>query len=131
MDREAHCQRSPEAQMVEGVQRDATQGRKPEKPRKGRSFTNFDRRIFYTQHQSPYFRVWILNEGSIEKFLQPKLLPQFSYTAVLRYFGIWRMGAGVFSNRGDPKRFFSKFLLERCSRYGAIIILSVISRLPR
>ena len=56
-----------------GVQRDATQGRKLEKPWKGWSFTNFGRRVFYTQHQSPYFRGWVLNEGSTEKFSRPKL----------------------------------------------------------
>ena len=42
----AHYQRSPdgimEARTVEGVQRDATQGRKPEEPWKGQPFTNFD-----------------------------------------------------------------------------------------
>ena len=32
-----------------GVQRDTTQGRNLEKPWKGRSFTNFDRGVFYTQ----------------------------------------------------------------------------------
>ena len=24
--------------------------------------------LFYTQHQSSYFRVWVMNEGSTEKF---------------------------------------------------------------
>ena len=46
MNGEAHCWRSSdgiiEARTVEGVQKDATQGRKPEKPRKDRLFTNFD-----------------------------------------------------------------------------------------
>ena len=41
----AHYQRNPdgilEAQTIEGVQRDTTQGRKSEEPWKGRSFTNF------------------------------------------------------------------------------------------
>ena len=41
----AHYRRSPdgiiEARTVEGVQKDATQGRKPEKPWKDRPFTNF------------------------------------------------------------------------------------------
>ena len=49
MNGEAHCRRSSEARTVEGVQRDATQGRKPKKPQKGRSFTNFDHGVFYTQ----------------------------------------------------------------------------------
>ena len=32
-------------------------------------------RLFYTQHQSPYFRVRVSNERSTEKFSQPKLPP--------------------------------------------------------
>ena len=43
--------------------------------RKGRPFTDFDRGVFHTQHQSPYFRVRAPNERSTKKFSRSKLPP--------------------------------------------------------
>ena len=51
MNEEAHCRRSPdgvmEAQTIEGVQKDATQGRKSEKSWKGRSLQTLTGGILY------------------------------------------------------------------------------------
>ena len=59
MNGEAHCQRSPdgimEAQTIEGVQKDTTQGRKPEKSWKGWSFTNFGWGYFIPNTSPPTF----------------------------------------------------------------------------
>ena len=57
MNGEAHYQRSPdgiiEARTVEEVQKDAIQDRKPEKPLKGRPFTNFDWAYFISNTSPP------------------------------------------------------------------------------
>ena len=57
-------------------------------PRRVTPITNFGWGVFYTQHQSPYFRVQILNEKSIERLLQSKFIPRRPHTIALRYFGI-------------------------------------------
>ena len=71
----------------------------------GSAFYELQLGVFYTQHQSPSFRVWIPNE--VQKNSHSRSYPpRFSHSMVFRYFGIWRIGAGAFSNRDDPKRFF-------------------------
>ena len=127
MDGEAHYRRSSEARTVGGVQRDATQGRKPEKPWKSRSFTNFGRGVFYTQHQSPYFRVRVSDEEIKEKFSRPKLPPSISILDGCQIF--WRLARwcrSLFKSKRSEK-IFSDFPLGCGSRYGAIIILSAVS----
>ena len=102
MNREAHCQRSlngiMEARTVEGVQKDATQGRKPEKPWKSQPFTNFGWGYFTPNTSPPTFEFGFRMKKVQKKFHNRSCLPRFSYSIVFRYFGIWRAGAGVFSN---------------------------------
>ena len=55
------------------VRKDVVEGRTLVQSLEGTPDTNFDWGIFCTQHQSPYFRVRVPNEGSIEKFSWSKL----------------------------------------------------------
>ena len=106
----AHYRRSPdgnmEARTVEGVQKDATQGRKPEKPWKGRSFTNFSWGYFTSNTSPPTFEFGFRMKKVQRNFYNRSCFPRFLYSIVSRYFGVWRADAGAFSNQGDSKRFF-------------------------
>ena len=68
-----------EVRTVEGVRRDATHKVGSRKSPGGIGLLQtLTGGVFYTQHQSPYFRVRVPNEGSTEKFSQPKLPPSIS-----------------------------------------------------
>ena len=96
----------------------------------GSAFYELRLELFYTQYQSLYFRVRISNEGSTEKFSQPKLPPLiFALDCFQIFWCLTRWCRSLFKSRRFEK-IFSKFLLEHCSRYGVIMVLSAFSRLP-
>ena len=95
-----------EARTAGGVQKDVAQGQKPEELWESRPLMNFDWGYFISNTSLPTFEFGFQMKEVQRNFYSRSCLPQFSYSIVPRYFGVWCAGAGVFSNRGNPKRFF-------------------------
>ena len=75
----AYYWRSPngimEVRTVEGVQKDATQGQKPEKPWKGQSFTKFDWGYFIPNTSPPTFEFEFRMKEVQKNFYSQSCLP--------------------------------------------------------
>ena len=65
---------------------------------------------YFIPNTSPPTFEFMFRMKEVQRNFHSRSYPlRFSHSVVSKYFGIWHAGAGAFSNRGDPKRFFRNF----------------------